>query len=94
MYWENPASGWQAIREGDWKAHRLQTRRPGQTAIELYNLATDEAETTDVASGHPDRVARFEELFSTARTAPVGKIDELFAPPKSKKKKQGKNKPK
>jgi hypothetical protein len=38
------------------------------TATELYDLATDPGEKTNVASAHPDVVARIEEVFRTGRT--------------------------
>ncbi len=41
--------GW-AIRMGDWKL----VKRMGGGAFELYNLATDESETTNLVSSRPD----------------------------------------
>lgn len=50
---EDP-SGWgQTVRFGYWKALRL-TKASGH--VELYNLATDLGETTDVSSNYPDEV--------------------------------------
>ncbi|MDP4276377.1 MAG: arylsulfatase [Bacteroidota bacterium] len=51
LYWEQfPRKGIsQAVRYGDWKAVRLQQTEPWQ----LFNLKTDPAETTDVASNYP-----------------------------------------
>jgi len=65
FYWElhgpnNPPL--QAVRFGDWKAVR---NGPG-LALELYDLATDVAESKNVASAHPDLVARAESLIKTA----------------------------
>jgi arylsulfatase A-like enzyme len=51
-------------RRGDWKAVRKGSTGP----IELYDLATDPAETHDVAADHPDVVASFDTFFRTART--------------------------
>lgn len=72
-----------ALRMGDWKLILPRTadasgasRRPGRqpSAIELYNLATDLGETTNLASGEPARVAllrsRLETLMRDA--APEG----------------------
>ncbi len=61
--------GQQCVRVGDWKAFRTNlnppanaTKKkqpaPGGTAIELYNLKTDPAETTNVAAQHPEIVAQ------------------------------------
>jgi arylsulfatase A-like enzyme len=65
LYWEAHQGGFrQAVRMGDWKA--LRTGVDG--ALELYNLASDPSETTDVASQHPDITARITEYLKTART--------------------------
>jgi arylsulfatase len=62
LYWE--FAGHQAVRLGDWKGVRLRKA----TATELYDLATDSGEKANVASAHPDVVARIEEVFRTGRT--------------------------
>jgi len=65
MYWEFHERGFQqAVRMGDWKAVRLAKDQP----LELYNLATDRAETTNVASKEPAIVAQIESYLKTART--------------------------
>jgi arylsulfatase A len=76
LYWEFFESGFQqAVRLGNWKAVRL---APGEP-MELYNLSTDEGEINDVASRHPEVVARIEAYMKTARTPsenwPVEGID-------------------
>ncbi len=70
LYRESQANtGQQYVRVGDWKAIRLNLHPTpnakkkaapanGSTAIELYNLKTDPAETTNVAAQHPEVVAR------------------------------------
>jgi arylsulfatase A-like enzyme len=68
LYWE--FSGHQAVqltgRTGGprWKGIRL-AKSP---ATELYDLAADPAEQRNVAAGHPEVVARIEEIFRTGRT--------------------------
>ncbi|MFH5805732.1 arylsulfatase [Alienimonas sp. DA493] len=61
LYWEFPAyGGQQAVRVGDWKAVRtgLSKVKPGEPiATELYNLADDPAETTDLADARPEKLA-------------------------------------
>ena len=47
----------QAVRDERWKLH---VARGGAPVCELYDLATDPGETTDVASRHPDIVRRLE----------------------------------
>jgi arylsulfatase A-like enzyme len=49
---------------GNWKAVRLAKDAP----LELYDLAKDPRETTNVASQHPDVVRRIDEYLKTART--------------------------
>jgi len=62
LYWE--FEGHQAVRMGAWKAVRLKNAK----ATELYDLAADSSEQTNVAAAHPDRVARAETIFRTGRT--------------------------
>jgi arylsulfatase A-like enzyme len=65
LYWEFHERGFQqAVRMGTWKAVRPAKDQP----LELYDLATDVAEQHDVASLHPDVVARIEAYLKTART--------------------------
>jgi len=65
LYWEFHERGFQqAVRMGDWKGIRLKKDAP----LELYNLAADPAETTDVATVRPDVVKQMEGYLATART--------------------------
>ena len=66
LYWEFEESrGFnQAVRTGDWKGVRRNLDAP----TELYNLREDLGEERNVAAGHPDIVARVEEIFTSART--------------------------
>jgi arylsulfatase A-like enzyme len=65
LYWEfHERDFQQAVRAGDWKAVRLGPGRP----LELYDLKDDVGEQHDVASRHPDVVARIEAYLKTART--------------------------
>mgnify|MGYP002031739172 CR=1 FL=1 len=65
LYWEfNEVDGpIQAIRKGNWKAVKY-LEKP----IELYNLASDISETTDLATRQPDQAARMLELLDNTRT--------------------------
>jgi arylsulfatase A-like enzyme len=86
LYWEHAAgSGWQALRQGDWKAHLIGMRK-GRPQFELYNLSGDIDESENVAARHPEISERMKALLTEARTVPEGQ-DELFAPAKPKKKK-------
>jgi arylsulfatase len=63
LYWEFPSyGGQQAVIAGDWKAVR-QNLSKGAVKTELYDLANDPAEKTDVAGKNPDVVARLEQLL-------------------------------
>lgn len=64
LYWEFYERGSaQAVRAGDWKAVRI----PMLTGpVELYDLAADPGETTDLAARHPDVVARMLAIMEEA----------------------------
>jgi arylsulfatase A-like enzyme len=65
FYWElHEGKSIQAVRFGDWKAVRNGPTAP----IELYDLAKDVAETTNLADKHPDLVAKAEKIMKEART--------------------------
>ena len=49
---------------GPWKAFQATKTAP----IELFNLSSDPAESTDVASANPDIVKTIEKILATART--------------------------
>jgi arylsulfatase A-like enzyme len=77
LYWElpkyNKADGtfvdevpMQAVRMGNWKAVRPKPGAP----LELYDLAKDIGEKTDVAAKFPAVLKKMEEICKTARTAP------------------------
>lgn len=64
FYWELHEGGFkQAVRFGDWKA----VRNGGKGKIELYDLATDQAEKHDLAEKQPEKVKQAETLLKTAR---------------------------
>ena len=83
LYWEFHEGGFkQAVRMADWKAVRLGVGKP----LELFNLKSDLGEQTDVASQHPEIVARMEAILKTARTDSPDWPVKSGNPPKSKRK--------
>ena len=71
FYWR--AGPRAAVRSGDWKLLREPARgAPGPW--QLYDLATDVSEQTDLAARHPERVAELSarwEKWSAAQSAPL-----------------------
>jgi arylsulfatase A-like enzyme len=66
LYWEFHEQGFsQAVRLGEWKGVRRKSRG---APIELYDLATDIQEQTNVASQHPDVVRQIAGIMISART--------------------------
>src|SRR3954452_22340346 len=59
LYWEYHGGGRaQAVRFGPWKAVRNRLNKAPDATLELYNLADDPGETTNVAARHPDLAAK------------------------------------
>jgi len=64
FYWElHEGRPIQALRFGDWKA----VRNGPKARIELYDLASDEGETTDLAAQRPELVEKAAALMDAAR---------------------------
>ncbi|MEX2172237.1 MAG: arylsulfatase [Pirellulales bacterium] len=67
LYWEFPSyGGQQAVRWGNWKALRVEMSK-GNRTWELYDMETDFNETTDVAQGQPQVVAKIAALADANR---------------------------
>ncbi len=65
LYWEFHEGGSkQAVRMGNWKGVRNKLNAP----LELYLLTTDIGEANNVATEHPEEVAKMEAYLKTART--------------------------
>ena len=56
--------GNRAVRQGDWKL-RWEYKPLGKGDWELFDLATDSAERTDVAAEHPDKVRALTALWDS-----------------------------
>jgi arylsulfatase A-like enzyme len=63
LYWQTATTNGlaQAVRVDDWKAVRSAPGAP----LELYSLTADRAETANVATNHPDLVAKIEKYLKT-----------------------------
>ena len=55
LYWTTPRA--RAVREGDWKLIEQPVRGEAKARVELFHVAADPNETTELAARHPDRVA-------------------------------------
>ncbi|MEM6654613.1 MAG: hypothetical protein AAF596_02305, partial [Planctomycetota bacterium] len=63
----HPKTNKWAVRRGDWKVVHYGKREPTADLWKLYNLASDPAESIDVASEYPDRVSELHRLFAAER---------------------------
>ena len=71
LYFEFPEKGGQvAVRMGDWKGVKSNMKKDKNAPWEIYNLKTDEKETTDVAAQQPELAKKFEEI-SEKRTSVI-----------------------
>jgi arylsulfatase A len=65
LYFEYPEKGGQvAVRLGKWKGVKLDMKRNPRAPWQLYDLDADLAETTDVASAHPDVLRTLDAIVS------------------------------
>ena len=73
LYWEFVEKGGkQAVRQGDWKAVKLEVKRQPDREVELYNLSEDPGESTDLAKKHPDIAEKMKVLMKKShKTNPV-----------------------
>ncbi|WP_240928109.1 arylsulfatase [Thalassoroseus pseudoceratinae] len=72
LYWEFfEQGGKQAVRQGDWKAVRLNTLRNPNGPLELYNLKDDLKERNNIAADHPEIVQTMEKIMIEAHREPA-----------------------
>ena len=70
LYWEfYEGGGKRAVRIGKWKAVQNQVNRKGKDApIEIYDLESDRAETSDLAAQNSEQIARIQKIFERSHT--------------------------
>ncbi|MCX6895600.1 MAG: arylsulfatase [Verrucomicrobia bacterium] len=69
LYWEfHEMGGRVALRQGDWKVVRYNVAKNSDGPLQLFNLAEDPAEKTDLADKFPDRVQQMGKILRAART--------------------------
>ena len=77
---------------GKWKGIRVGLQKK-LAPIELYDLATDPSESINLASSHPDLVAKVKQIMSAEHVAnPTFPLISLDAPERLKKPKSKKQK--
>ncbi|WP_234733578.1 arylsulfatase [Tellurirhabdus bombi] len=65
LYWEfHEQGGRQAVRQGSWKAVRLDVATNPKGAVELYDLSKDPAEKNNLAAKHPDKAKELGQLMN------------------------------
>jgi arylsulfatase A-like enzyme len=81
--------GQQAVIDGKWKLIRTELRKAGPNKLpawELYDLAADRNETTDLAAQKPDEVKRLDAIFQSQLTPNTDYP--MYPPPKKAKAKK------
>jgi len=69
LYWEFHVSGGkQAVRQGKWKAVKLNVLNKAKTITELYNLDEDPSETKNLAAKYPEKVEELKAIMDKAHT--------------------------
>ncbi|MEM6766283.1 MAG: arylsulfatase [Bacteroidota bacterium] len=72
LYWEfHEQGGKQAVRQGKWKGVRLNVAREGEPLVELYDLENDPAETQNLASEFPEKMAELTQLMEDSHNKDV-----------------------
>ncbi|QIP16295.1 arylsulfatase [Spirosoma aureum] len=67
LYWEfHEGGGKQAVRQGNWKAVRLQVAKDPNGPVELYDLTKDPAETRNLAAQFPDKAKQLAQLMNAS----------------------------
>ncbi|MHC4868294.1 MAG: arylsulfatase [Planctomycetota bacterium] len=82
LYWEQPSGRASvAARFGNHKAIRQNIRTVEDPPIEIYDLAVDPNETTDLAPSRPDLVAEAEAIFAKRTPSREPRWNPTYEPP-------------
>lgn len=82
LYWEQPSgSASVATRFGSIKAIRRNIRTLESPPIEIYDLAIDPNETTDLAASRPDLVVQAETIFASRTPSDRERWNPVYEPP-------------
>lgn len=67
LYWEfHENGGKQAVRQGNWKAVKLNASTNPKNEVELYDLAKDPAESKNIAKQFPEKAKELEGLMNSS----------------------------
>ena len=67
LYWEfHEEGGKQAVRQGRWKALRLNVDKGEGATVALYDLDTDPSEANNIADRHPEKVKELTAIMDSA----------------------------
>lgn len=70
LYWEfHEQGGKQAVRQGKWKAVKLQVFGSKEPVFELYDLSVDIGEQNNIATENPEKVKELEGLMNSSHIA-------------------------
>ncbi len=77
MYWEfHELGGRQAVLQGNWKLVKYQVKDSTKTTLELFDLAKDPGELSDLAAQNPGKVKELEALIGQSHLP--NKVFSLF----------------
>jgi arylsulfatase A-like enzyme len=69
LYWEyHSQGGKQAVRQGNWKAVRLNCLDTSKTTIQLFDLEADPSEKKNIAGRHPEIIEVMEDIMNNEST--------------------------
>ena len=70
LYWEfHEQGGKQAVRQGKWKAVKLQVFGSENPTVELYDLSVDIGEENNVAAENPEKVKELVQLMDSSHSS-------------------------